>query len=124
MERNKARGLGFIYQPTPKDKRTGELKTASTWWIQYSVRGDLGNRPVRQSECGEQAAEGSPGGRRARKTRRTQCGSHNVSKISRAFWSRTARRTVAAVRSAFELASVIFEVFSEITSRSILRASE
>jgi integrase len=39
MARKKARGLGFIYQPTYKDKRTGELKTASTWWIQYSVRG-------------------------------------------------------------------------------------
>jgi integrase len=39
MARKKARGLGFIYQPTYKDKRTGESKTASTWWIQYSVRG-------------------------------------------------------------------------------------
>jgi hypothetical protein len=39
MARKKARGLGFIYQPTYKDKRTGQRMTASTWWVQYSVRG-------------------------------------------------------------------------------------
>lgn len=39
MTRKKARGLGFIYQPIYKDKHSGERKTASTWWIQYSVRG-------------------------------------------------------------------------------------
>jgi hypothetical protein len=33
------RGLGIIYQPTYLDKRTGEQKTAATWWIQYYVRG-------------------------------------------------------------------------------------
>jgi len=33
------RGLGLVYQPTYVDKRTGERKTAATWWIQYSVRG-------------------------------------------------------------------------------------
>ena len=35
----RTRGLGFVYQPTYVDKRTGESKTAATWWIQYSVRG-------------------------------------------------------------------------------------
>ena len=35
----RTRGLGFVYQPTYLDKRTGESKTAATWWIQYSVRG-------------------------------------------------------------------------------------
>jgi integrase len=35
----KTRGLGFVYQPTYLDKRTGERRTASTWWLQYSVRG-------------------------------------------------------------------------------------
>lgn len=34
-----ARGLGNVYQPTYRDKRTGELKKASTWWIVYSVNG-------------------------------------------------------------------------------------
>lgn len=33
------RGLGFVYQPVYLDKRTGERKTAATWWVQYSVRG-------------------------------------------------------------------------------------
>lgn len=33
------RGLGLVYQPVYLDKRTGERKTAATWWIQYSVRG-------------------------------------------------------------------------------------
>jgi Phage integrase, N-terminal SAM-like domain len=36
-----ARGLGSIYQPTYKDKRTGEIKTAATWWIRYHWRGKL-----------------------------------------------------------------------------------
>jgi integrase len=35
----KIRGLGFVYQPAYVDKRTGEGRTASTWWLQYSVRG-------------------------------------------------------------------------------------
>src|SRR5712692_7502209 len=35
----KTRGLGFVYQPTYVDKRTGERRIASTWWLQYSVRG-------------------------------------------------------------------------------------
>ena len=35
----KTRGLGFVYQPAYIDKRTGEGRTASTWWLQYSVRG-------------------------------------------------------------------------------------
>jgi integrase len=35
----KARGTGLIYQPTWKDKHTGEIKTAATWWIQFNVHG-------------------------------------------------------------------------------------
>ena len=35
----KTRGHGFVYQPTYKDKHTGEPKTASTWWVQYFVKG-------------------------------------------------------------------------------------
>jgi len=35
----KTRGLGFVYQPTYVDKRTGERKTAGTWWVQCSIRG-------------------------------------------------------------------------------------
>jgi integrase len=33
------RGFGAVYLPTYKDKRTGELRQSSVWWIQYSVRG-------------------------------------------------------------------------------------
>jgi integrase len=33
------RGLGFVFQPTYRDKRTGEQKTSAVWWISYSVRG-------------------------------------------------------------------------------------
>jgi integrase len=33
------RGLGFVYQPQYKDKRTGETKTAATWWISYPNHG-------------------------------------------------------------------------------------
>jgi integrase len=35
----KSRGSGLVYQPMYIDKRTGERKRASTWWIQYSVEG-------------------------------------------------------------------------------------
>lgn len=35
----KNRGLGFVFQPTYRDKVTGEKKTAATWWISYSVHG-------------------------------------------------------------------------------------
>ena len=34
-----ARGLGNVYQPSYRDKRTGELKKVATWWIVYSVNG-------------------------------------------------------------------------------------
>src|SRR5579871_5358746 len=34
-----ARGLGNVYQPKYRDKRTGELKTCATWWIVYHVNG-------------------------------------------------------------------------------------
>ncbi len=35
----KTRGTGLVFQPTYKNRRTGEVKTSSTWWIQYNVRG-------------------------------------------------------------------------------------
>ncbi len=33
------RGTGLVFQPTWKDKKTGETKTQTTYWIQYNVRG-------------------------------------------------------------------------------------
>jgi integrase len=35
----KTRGLGFVFQPTYRDKSTGEKKKAATWWVSYSVHG-------------------------------------------------------------------------------------
>jgi len=35
----KNRGLGFVFQPTWCDAKTGETKTAATWWVSYSVHG-------------------------------------------------------------------------------------
>ncbi len=34
-----ARGMGNVYQPTYRDKRTGERRICATWWIVYSVNG-------------------------------------------------------------------------------------
>src|ERR1700683_182666 len=34
-----ARGLGNVYQPTYRDRRSGELRKCATWWIVYSVNG-------------------------------------------------------------------------------------
>lgn len=33
------RGMGFVYQPSYRDKKTGKTKAASTWMISYSVHG-------------------------------------------------------------------------------------
>src|SRR3990172_12196771 len=33
------RGFGAVYLPTYKDKRTGDLRQSSIWWIQHSVHG-------------------------------------------------------------------------------------
>ena len=72
------RGLGLVYQPVYVDKRTGERKTAATWWVQYSVRGkryressSSTNRAdavkLLKRRLGE-AAEGRPVGRDIEKT--------------------------------------------------------
>lgn len=34
-----ARGLGNVYQPTYRDRRTGEIRKCSTWWIVYHFNG-------------------------------------------------------------------------------------
>jgi hypothetical protein len=39
------RGLGRVYQPVYKDKRTGERKKTETWFIQYGAHG----RNIRES---------------------------------------------------------------------------
>jgi hypothetical protein len=33
------RGFGAVYQPTWKDKKTGKLRTAETWWVRYYAHG-------------------------------------------------------------------------------------
>jgi integrase len=35
----KGRGMGGVYQPTCRDKKTGELGKIPTWWIYYNQRG-------------------------------------------------------------------------------------
>lgn len=43
------RGMGRVYRPTWRDKRTGQIKEAPVWWIAYSVRGTLSaNHPIQQ----------------------------------------------------------------------------
>lgn len=37
----KERGLGRVFQPVYKDKKTGERKRSAIWWIQYSFRGQV-----------------------------------------------------------------------------------
>ncbi len=68
----KTRGDGFVYQPRYIDKRTGEQKTASTWWVQYFVKGtrfreSSTSRNRREAEAFlqrrlEAAAQGKPVG--------------------------------------------------------------
>ncbi len=37
----RTRGLGRVFQPTYRDKKTGERKQTDTWWVQYSYRGKV-----------------------------------------------------------------------------------
>jgi hypothetical protein len=74
----KARGDGLVYQPTYIDKHTGERKTASTWWVQYFVKGarfreSSNSRSRRDAEALlrhrlEAAAQGKPVGPNADNT--------------------------------------------------------
>ncbi len=98
----KNRGTGLVYQPTYVDKGTGERKAASTWWIQYSVRGrrfreSSGSRNRTEAEKLlqerlEAAAQGKPVGPRAGKAR---------SRTLRGFCSTTTALTRGVVLSAW-----------------------
>src|SRR5206468_11485173 len=35
------RGVGRVYRPSWRDKKSGEVKQSPMWWISYSVRGKL-----------------------------------------------------------------------------------
>jgi hypothetical protein len=35
----KNRGMGYVYHPTWRDRKSGEKKTGATWWISYSTHG-------------------------------------------------------------------------------------
>jgi hypothetical protein len=72
------RGLGFVYQPVYMDKRTGQRKSAATWWVQYSVRGKRyreSSGSINRADAVKllkrrmgEAAEGRPIGRDIEKT--------------------------------------------------------
>jgi len=74
----KTRGDGLVYQPTYIDKRTGERKTVSTWWVQYSLEGTRFRESSNSRSRGdaetflqqrlEAAAQGKPVGPKAGKT--------------------------------------------------------
>jgi integrase len=39
------RGFGSVYQPTYRDKKTGEIKKQAVWWIQYCRHGQVIREP-------------------------------------------------------------------------------
>jgi integrase len=39
------RGVGRVYQPEYRDKKTGERRAVATWWIQYSHHGTVHREP-------------------------------------------------------------------------------
>jgi hypothetical protein len=49
-------GFGFIYQPTYRNGRTGELKHSGVWWMEYSTRDGVVRRSTKQRD--QQAAFG------------------------------------------------------------------
>jgi integrase len=44
------RGDGWVYRPSWRDKKTGEIKEAPKWWIAYSVRGKLTREPAHSTK--------------------------------------------------------------------------
>jgi hypothetical protein len=38
---SRTRGLGFVYQPTYRNRKTGEQRRSAKWWIQYGFRGRI-----------------------------------------------------------------------------------
>jgi integrase len=42
----KHRGFGFVFQPSYRNKRTGEMKFAATWWISYPHHGEQLREPA------------------------------------------------------------------------------
>jgi hypothetical protein len=73
----KSRGGGLVYRPTYIVKRTGERKTASTWWVQYFVGNPVsrvielaqstGGRSLSAGKAagGSAGKPGRPGGRKS-----------------------------------------------------------
>jgi Phage integrase family len=44
------RGVGRVYRPSWRDKKSGEIKQSPNWWIAYSVRGTLKREPAHTSK--------------------------------------------------------------------------
>ena len=42
----RVRGLGRVFQPIYKDKKTGQRKQGTMWWVQYSFRGASTANPL------------------------------------------------------------------------------
>jgi site-specific recombinase XerD len=46
------RGFGSVYQPTWRDRKTGETKQSPNWWIAYFHRGKLIREPAKTADGG------------------------------------------------------------------------
>src|SRR5262245_32480737 len=44
------RGFGSIYQPTWRDRKTGETKQSPNWWVAYFHRGKLNREPAKTTD--------------------------------------------------------------------------
>jgi integrase len=74
----RSRGMGYVYQPTWRDQKTGEPKSAATWWISYSIHGKRHRENAHSTKEGDatkllklrlgQAAIGMPVGPRVERT--------------------------------------------------------
>src|SRR5271170_7073829 len=74
----KSRGMGYVYQPKWRDRRSGERKTAATWWVSYSTHGKRHRENAHSTKEGDasrllklrlgQAAIGMPVGSQVERT--------------------------------------------------------
>src|ERR1700730_15856853 len=101
----RSRGMGYVFQPKYRDKRTRESKTADTWWISYSLHGKRHRENAHSTKEGDatkllklrlgQAAIGMPVGP---EVERTTLG--DILKMVEVDYAANGRKSLARVKHA------------------------
>src|SRR6202165_3868911 len=111
----RSRGMGYVYQPTWRDQKTREPKTAATSWISYSLHGRRHCENAHSTKEGDatkllklrlgQAAIGMPVGP---KVERTTLG--EILKMVEVDYAANGRKSLARVKHAARHLKEFFDV--------------